>query len=209
MRRFLWKSLLLALPFLAYGGVVVIVDPYDFLNLSGLIADDLKLKTSYQLNPCLWKMIEFRRRPYANVLLGDSRMGEFEADQVSLVAGEAYYNFSYGGASLNEMIDTFWFAASVTKLKNVYVGVNFDLYSDYKYNARTDSYGSLDKAPLLYFTNQTVIKAAYYAIDYRLRGVDPRFGAVTVARDEYWRDQIRTLAGRWYLSYVYPTRYHK
>ena len=209
MRQFFLRAALLLAPFAVYAAAIVALDPYDLFEISHLAPDTVKEKTSVPLNQCLWKMIEYRRKPCENILLGDSRMGELNPDLVSRVAGERYYDFHYGGASLNEIVDTFWYASSLVKLKHVYIGVNFNLYSDYNYSARTDSYRSLETNPLLYFTNRTVLKAAYYTLSRMLTGADPEFGVPKMSREEYWRNQIGPVTAAWYGRYVYPVRYHK
>jgi hypothetical protein len=206
LRRFILKALALAGPFLVVAAMIVVIDPYNFWRVSRAIPDDIKIKTSIALNPCIWRMIEYRRSPRPNILLGDSRMGALSQDEVSGVSKQPYANLYYGGASLNEMIDTFWYAASLTKLQNVYMGINFTLYNDYNYTARTETVQALFDNPLLYFTNRSVLKAAYYNAQMALGGTDPKIGVPTVNRDLFWQ---QTLSSGYYRQYVYPVRYRK
>ena len=206
LRRFILKALTLAGPFLVVAAMIVIIDPYNFWRVSRAIPDDIKVKTSVALNPCIWRMIEYRRSPRPNILLGDSRMGALSQDEVSGVSDQPYANLYYGGGSLNEMIDTFWYAASLTKLQNVYMGINFTLYNDYNYTARTETVQALFENPLLYFTNRSVLKAAYYNLQMALGGTDPKIGVPTVNRDRFWQ---QTLNPGYYRQYVYPVRYRK
>ena len=206
MRRFTLKALALACPFLLVAMLIIIIDPYNFWGVSKVISDDIKVKTSVALNPCLWRMIEYRRSPRPNILLGDSRMGALSQDEISRMSELPYFNFYYGGASLNEMIDTFWYAASLTKLRNVYMGVNFVLYNDYNYTARTEAVKALFDNPLLYFTNRSVLKTAFYNARMALSGRDPKIGVPSVSRDEYWRQMLNI---GYYRQYVYPIRYRK
>src|SRR5438309_758333 len=76
-----------------------------------------------------------------------------------------YYNFAYGGAALSEIIDTFWFVQRHTRaLKSVYIGINFNLYNDYNYHARTAAVSVILRNPLLYVFSRTVARAAVYSI---------------------------------------------
>jgi hypothetical protein len=206
LRRFIFKSVALASPFLAAAAMIVVVDPYNFWRVIHVVPDDIKMKTSVALNPCIWRMLEYRRSPRPNILLGDSRMGALSQDEVSRVSEQPYANLYYGGASLNEMIDTFWYAASLTKLQNVYMGINFTLYNDYNYTARTETVRAMLENPLLYFTNRSVLKAAYYNTQMALGSADPRIGVPTVDRDRFWQ---QTLNSGYYRQYVYPVRYRK
>lgn len=209
MRPFVIKTLVLASPFLVLAAIVVAVDPYNFVHVSRFVSDDIKMRTAVVLNPCIWRMTEYRRSPVPNILLGDSRMAELPESEVTGVAGVPYFNFSYGGASLNEIVDTFWFAASRNKLQNVYIGINFTLYSDYNYTARTEAVRALFDNPLLYFTNRTVLKATYYTSRMALTGADPKLGVPPMTREEYWQNTLGPLTESFYGRYVRPARYRK
>ena len=204
LRKFLKRLSIFVAPFLVYAAVIVLVDPYNLFNVSPLIPDQVKKPIS-NLNYPLWKMSEFRRRPMPNVLLGDSRMGAIRAERVSQVAGEDYYNFAYGGATLQEIVHTFWFADSLTRLRNVYIGINFNLYNALERGDRTEDYSSIARNPLRYFVHPSVLEATWYDIGAVL-GANVKIGVPNMTRDRFWRHQLEVTARQMYRRYEYPEK---
>jgi hypothetical protein len=87
-----------------------------------IIPTDTKLQTSARLNEVLLKMIDFSHHPGPDILLGDSRMNNLDVTAVRRLSKRNYYNLAYGGAALDEVIDSFWFAATTSApLHNVYI----------------------------------------------------------------------------------------
>src|SRR5438270_206883 len=127
MTRFLKRILVFSIPILIYCGFIVVVDPFAYFNWFSVIAPKTKRVTAKALNECLWKMNEFDRHPEASILLGDSRMDAMPADKVTGVTNRKYFNFGFGGASVKEMTDAFWFAANRTRLSDVYIGLNLNV----------------------------------------------------------------------------------
>lgn len=152
-------------------------------------------------------MRRFERAPAPNILLGDSRMQAVSAGRLKELTGEEFYNFGYGGGSLKESIDTFWFAAGRVKLRSVYIGLHLSSYNDYNYTERTKLYESVAHNPALYFVNRTVLQAALYDSYSRFSGTDMKLGAPTVGREAFWRDYLDNVLGGYYTNYVYPMRY--
>jgi len=149
----------------------------------------------------------FRRAPQGKILLGDSRMLALRTERLREASGEDYFNFAYGGASLREMIDTFWFAARRTKLEKVYIGLSLNVYNDYNVTDRAKLFTSVEENPALYFVNRTVLESALYGAHSTLTGVDPQLGVPTMTRDAFWQDQLQNVTGAYYKSYVYPSKY--
>lgn len=185
------------------------MDPFDFVGAPSLVPREVKERTASQLNPCLWKMIRFERDPAPNILLGDSRMNAISAERLRELTGEEYYNFGYGGGSLKEAVDTFWFAAERAELKSVYIGLHLSSYNDYNYTERTKLYESVARNPALYLVNRTVLQAAVYDAYSHAAGEDLRLGAPAVGREEFWRDYLENVLGNYYRNYVRPERYRQ
>jgi len=83
------------------------------------------MRTAYPLNYCLWKMPAFARHPASNLLLGDSRMDALKSERVKELTGTDYFNLAYGGATIREIIESFWFASRHASVSRVYIGINF------------------------------------------------------------------------------------
>ncbi len=134
-------------------------------------------------------------------------MNEIDDAEVAALTGEPYFNLSYGGASLKEIIDTFWFAQRHVQLKKVYIGLNLNLYNDYNYTERTKTYLTIEKSPAIYFVNRTVLEAAWDDAYSRIRGVDLKLGVPKMSREEFWQYSLGPLTAAYYSRYVYPQRY--
>src|ERR1041385_8205072 len=103
MKRLILKLLWLSSPFILVGIGLLIIDPYNYTGPSRLISDECKIN-GFNCDPVtmpfgntLWKMIEYRRTPSANVLIGDSRPAALDSTYIMRVAGQRYYNFALPG----------------------------------------------------------------------------------------------------------------
>jgi hypothetical protein len=208
MAHFLKRLGWFIVPFALYALFIFEVDPFDFLSTHSMVSDQIKMRTSFPLNPCLWKMPAFSRHPSQNLLLGDSRMEAVKTGEVKELTGQDYFNLAFGGATLREIISTYWFAASRTHLRRVYIGLNFNLYTDYEQFDRTAEVLTIENTPACYFINRTVFQAAIYGTAARWMRYDPNLGVVTVDRDTFWRKALGPSTESFYSRHTYPRRYH-
>lgn len=164
-RRFLLQCSLLALPVLAVFALVVLVDPYCLYHRGGPVPYALKEKNLYHsgrtmpFSNMLWKLIEFRRAPLPNILLGDSRLSYFDLDELGKVSGSAYYNFGIPGGNYRTVDHLFAYADSLVTLRNVYVQVSFrGLNASQNFDIYQEPAAILDK-PWSYVYNRRVLEA--------------------------------------------------
>jgi len=204
--KFFGRLAILFLPFAVLGAFVAYIDPFCLFR-TPFIAPEVKQKSAFPLNICLAKLIEFQQKPSPNILLGDSRMGLISSSEIEDVGGPKYLNMSYGGASLNEEADTFWTANESVPLKSVVLGIGFSQYNDYNFTNRTEPAMAIIDSPLLYFTNRTVLKAAWYTVGLRYFGSDPKLGQPRITREQLWAEELQTHSN-WSERYLAPTRYH-
>jgi hypothetical protein len=189
-----------AIPLLLYSGAIVAVDPFRMFSPTGLFSVALKERTAQPVNPCLWKLIDFDRNPESQILLGDSRMDGLLSAWIESQTGDRYRNLGYGGATMNEIMDSFWFASSRTKLKKVTIGVNLNIYNAYVIYRRTEAVDSFFSNRLLYFTNRNVLEATWNTYRAALTGADPQIGKVSEDREAFWRSVLASQEieyGRW------------
>src|SRR5258707_577227 len=114
MTHFLKRLLLFSVPFGLYALFIYLIDPYNYLGGPSIVGYDVKMRTAYPLNYCLWKMPAFAQRPTSQILLGDSRMGALKSERVKELTGTDYFNLAYGGATIREIVESFWFASRQT-----------------------------------------------------------------------------------------------
>ena len=126
MKKFLKNITYFIFPFLIYYFLIYFIDPFNYYNKNieisriNIIAKDTE--------PHLYKLIDFKHNPKNNILLGDSRTnglyGAFGENKIKF-----WSNLAYGGASLNEMIQTFWHVTNTKKIDSVLIGVNFNHFN--------------------------------------------------------------------------------
>ncbi len=210
MRTFLIKGTLFSLPFVIWGLLILLIDPYNYFRpTSPLIPNEVKAATSYRLNYAIWKMVGYRRDGCPNILLGDSRVDELDAALISQVAGEPYCNLGLGGGTLAEGCGLFHFAAQQAQrehrpLRQVYLGVNFSLYNAAAASDRVaDAVAVLDN-PLLYACNRNVLEAAWKNVAVRYFGAAAAIEKPPMSRDEFWHYELTAIVHSTYSRYAYP-----
>ncbi|MDO4566291.1 MAG: hypothetical protein Q4B42_03070 [Oscillospiraceae bacterium] len=119
--KLLKKLLIFAAPFLLLLALFIAFEPYDYWGLKG--------ESRYYARS-VSALRELLREQPENIVLGDSRMANFNADYIEEQTGERYTMLCYGGATLNESIEQFWFAAGHTGLKKVVFGLDFYTLND-------------------------------------------------------------------------------
>lgn len=135
MRRLIRWLLLLALPFAVLMGGVAWIDPFNYFDAASPVPLETRkanLRHSGAVMPyytLAWKMIEYRRRPVADIIIGDSRLTRFDAELVSRITGRELYNFGVPGGNTPSLFKTFWYADSLVELKTVYLQTGFRNWS--------------------------------------------------------------------------------
>ena len=114
--KFFGKLALALLPVAAWLCFFIAFEPNDYFGLRG----------EGSLNAPVSRIRAYENDMTDNVILGDSRMAHFDMELVEEVSGEAWSNLSYGGASLDESIDEFYYLYELNPdIQNVVFGVSF------------------------------------------------------------------------------------
>ena len=208
MKLLFIKSILLLLPFALWTCLVVLVDPYNYFDVSHIIPDIVKKQTSLPSNRFLWKIILFKRTPSANILLGDSRVDAIDVNYIDKISGEKYFNFAHGGASLPDIINTFHYAKRTIKLSNVYIGLNFNLYNSYNESNRFAAAELISNDLKYYIFDKDVIKTTYYNLATFYSNKDFHIGSPSLDKDSFWKSQLVTAVPIFYKHYKYPNNYY-
>lgn len=207
IRLFVKKGLLFSIPFLIYAALLVAVDPFNYFGVSPLIDDAHKRATASKIHYTLWKTIDFLRDPRPNLILGDSRMGQIQVPDVEKVTGDRYFNYSYGGGTIPELIDTFRFATQQVKVERVFIGVSFINLNAFQNRNRFRESQSILANPLLYLINRNVLRAAYYAVLAQWSGEAAEVEAPRAGRDEFWKHQLGTAIVSHYGNFKYSREF--
>jgi len=225
-KQFFIRLLIFCSPFLCFALGVLIVDPYNYTGVSRFITDASK-KSGFNRDPALmpfgytlWNMIQFRRQPSANVLIGDSRVATLNVDYLRKITGQQYYNFGIPGGDCRSICDTFWYVARYTELKRVYIGISFHTYNDWSNRKVFTAPRGILNNPLRYFTDRNVLKTACNILrglttpkplpanrdQFRAKKgkeLPPQSGADNDHKNETWSIVLQGLAGE-YQRWQYP-----
>ena len=195
------KGFVFMLPVLAWITIVVIVDPFNYFNISQKISENAKLESAQKLNSLLYNVINFKNSPSPHIIIGDSRIRKLPTDRIKELSGDDYYTLHANAAKLNEIIDLFWVADEYSELENVILGVNFNLYNEYAYSDRVTDAKELIKNPLIYIFNLDVLETVYLAVKNDLFGIkkkEKRDGKL------FWKYTINTVASNHYSKWKRP-----
>ena len=202
--------LIFMIPLYVYVLVVYLIDPYNMLRIENRqTLVELKRKISNSYNYPLFKIIEYSNAPKENIILGDSRASKFTTELFQEIFHEDVYNMSYGGATLQEIIDTFNEISENHPLTKVYLCLNFNLYN--KNNMRNRVPESLEIANSIgsYFSNKYTLKSTFSIVKYLLSGSEPMIEKPPFSEEEFWQYQLESAASSFYQEYSYPDNYFK
>ena len=197
------KGFIFMLPILAWITIVVIVDPFNYFNISQKISEKAKLESAQKLNSLLYNVIDFKNSPSPHIIIGDSRIRKLPTDRIKEISGDDYHTLHANAAKLNEIIDLFWVADAYSELKNVILGVNFNLYNEYAYSDRVTDAKELIKNPLIYIFNLDVLETVYLAVKNEFFGIkkkEKRNGKL------FWEYTINTVASNHYSKWKKPEK---
>lgn len=187
---------------------IYVVDPFNFLNPHSPVSNEAKLRTAAKLNPFFWKMNLFMKKPVANILIGDSPILSLRPQKIQELTGEEYFNFAYGGGTIREAANTFWFAAQSARLRKVYIGINLIHYNDAAYDDRTGFFLRMQQRPASYFFDRTVLQSALYASYSAMTQTDPEIGVPRINRETGWSETLSSNA-KVYRDFKYPAKYRQ
>ena len=179
---------------LVVGLPVYLIDPYGLLSSASIVNERVRHENATRVNHVLLGIVSFTRSPTPNILLGDSQMNHFKAEEIEAVTHRPYSNLSYGGGTLAESVATFWYAVRVVKLERVYFGMSFYSFTDNSRN-RVGEAVHVVNYPLAYFTSGDVLEAALDDVSaqffHRPVSYQP-----TVDASKFWAQQLGELARR-------------
>ncbi|MDO4567310.1 MAG: hypothetical protein Q4B42_08265, partial [Oscillospiraceae bacterium] len=116
LKRFFKNLALYALPFILALFVFFLFEPYDYFCLRG--------DATYLSRPLSSIRAIMLERP-TRLIFGDSRMANLNTDYIEEICGEDYAMAAFGGSTLGEQLELFWFAAERCELEEVVFGVSF------------------------------------------------------------------------------------
>lgn len=199
-KKLVFKIMLFAAPFLCIFLLNVIVDPF---NLNRLIALPLQKKEiACSFNERLWKLNNLNpEQKY--IILGDSRAVRLSVETLKNITGKNFANLAFSGATLLEIIDTFWFIVSRFTPHEVTFCSNFDRFNDWQKAQGVHEAITCIKNPIASYFQPQTCKATFSLLTDYFFSKNNRSQAPPMTRDDFWNYQIDEI-DHGYQRYVFP-----
>jgi hypothetical protein len=209
MYLFIKKISAFSIPFLIYLLLACWIDPYNIIhNEKNPKLIELKSKISYELNRPLYKLQIYKNHPTDVILLGDSRTELLHSSSFEDLLHLKTTNLAYGGGTLPEIIDTFWYITKIHDVRQVYIGLNFNLFNEHNNFNRVKEATELIESPISYLFSQYCMKSVYLIIRSFITQKDVNLGIVNVNKEELWKLLLERVS-KSYRYYKFPESYEK
>jgi len=207
MKPFIKAFLFFSAPLLLFLFLQAYIDPFQLIRKeSDTVKYELKKKISMEINSRLYKLIEYNRDPSAVVILGDSRADQLKSVYFEELLDEHVQNLSFGGGTLPEVIQTFEEISKTKKIKQVYLGISFNLYNSKNSMNLVPEAIELKGSIISYLNSKYCIKATFQyskALLLHENGI----ATIPFTKEEFWNYQLYSAASNFYRSYSYPDTY--
>lgn len=206
MKLFIKRCFLFAIPFIVYFMTAIYIDPYDIIHSENhKVLAKLESSISYKLNYPLYKLQQYISDPTDAILLGDSRADKLDNEILNKFSNSKITNLAYGGGTLPEIIETFWYISKIQRLKEAYIGINFNLFNFYNDRNRVDEAIRLIDSWTSYLTSSYCFKATYLIIKSIILGNhDINIEKPDMSESQFWEYQLNVSAKSYYQNYKYP-----
>ena len=216
LKKLIIRLGIFSIPIVLYVIVLVTIDPFNYFSDSNIISEKTEHKTARKLNSLLYNTISFKNHPTPNIIIGDSRIKRLPISEIEKITGDKYFILHSNAAKLNEIIDLFWISTKYSKLENVILGVNFNLFNEYAYANRVNEVEEIINNPLMYIFNGNVLEVTIKAITHHFSSIDiPNVSRNIMLKKAlngksfkdkkiWWDFNISTVAKNQYSKYRYP-----
>lgn len=188
---------------MVYGLVIFVVDPYNYLDDKDDANQKLKDDIAYVIEPHMLRMTKFHNEHTRNVVLGDSRSNGLFAR----ITSEKWSNLAYGGSSLQEIVETFWWAVEEAELDTVLIGINLNLYN--KYNKKFWVQETLERRKnfFSYAFNRYTFRSTELIIESYLAGEQVVSYKPPASKEAFWKHTLDDMGSKFYEHFDYPDEY--
>ena len=202
MNTFIKKSLLFIIPFLAWGIIVFVIDPFNYFNKSSLISNKAKINAE-NLNTLLFRTIDFVNYPSRNILIGDSRTDALPIDLIEKYTKQNFQKLNTNATKLNEIFDLFYFSNKIKKIETVVIGINFSMFNKFSYENRVNNVIKIIENPFLYVFNKDIFEACFYVLRSFLFNINLD-SKPPISKEDFWQWTINVKSNHWYGRYKFP-----
>lgn len=210
MKRLFVKIFALLIPVIIYLVFVLAVDPFNYFGISNFIPLETKRVVAYIENPALFNLIEYSHHPCENITISDSRFADKDLSLVESQTGLKFAELYIFDGMIKDMISGFWFANSRTKLKSVYLSINFNNFFITQRNDLVKSAETIINDPLMYAANLNILKSAFKCLKYDSNSLkDTIYKIPRTDFESNWTRFLSVTEMRYYKNYSYPQEYLK
>ncbi len=204
MKRFIKNIIYFIIPFIIYLIIIIIIDPYNYLNINK--ENNTNNNIAENIEPHLFRLIDFQNNPKKNIILGDSRSNGLFRN----ISSNNWSNLSCGGSSLKEIIQTFWWATSEKEqIDTIIIGISFNLYN--KYNKRFWIEETLERKKnfFSYAFNKYTFQSTLSILKSYFVKVNIINKKQNLSKEEYWEYVINQVSAKFFEKYAYPEKYYQ
>jgi len=209
MKTLLKKLSFFLIPFISYGIIVAIIDPFGYYDKTdGSHTNIKKQEISSQIHHHLWVKLQYDCCPQENIILGNSRAASIKVYKLHEITGKNYNNLAFRGGNLDDIIQAFWYANNRKPLKSAYIGIDFSIYNGLETNTRFRDACSISSN----FFSYTFSRVTFSAVLGYLKSLIFRKSDIEnptmPEKDKYWNYKLDIESQRFFSKYSYPENYY-
>lgn len=197
MKKFIFRGLLYATPFILCVIAIAILDPY-YLFHPNRPFNQTKYDIGYSYDQGhRYKIFRYLNNPQPNIILGASEINVISERNIP---EEGWQSLSFGGAELEESIDLFWYLANEHQLKRVLLAPEFIKFYNAIIASDIDRYSwtgtraaqtiNLFDNKLESFVDKYTIQSTYYYLLHQV-GVEKTRNKPTGGKEDFWAEQLQ------------------
>jgi len=205
MKNFLKIILYGTIPIAIYFLFIVLVDPYNYFGDSFKTKN--KLEISKTNNEALYQILNLKNKQYERVLIGDSRIGSLNSKYINNKFKLEFQKVVLPAAKLNEIFDLAYFVNDNKNIKEIIIGMNFNMFNEFAYSSRVSEILNIYEKPLHYIFNFNIFKLSIKILNTHLFNLDINNSKPNTSKDEFWSQHLNTKSIWQYSRYKYPQKY--
>ncbi len=192
------------MPIVVWVMTVIVVDPFDYFNISHAFAESNKLRNAASLNYLVFNMLKEWHEPSENLIIGDSRAESLPIEKIESLTGQHFFKLSANALKLNESFDLFDFANRLRPVKRVVFTLNFNEFNEFAFADRVGSVESMISNPLIYLFDRSVAQAGYFVVRAAMSNNVAVDSTPSMREEEFWRYIVNVRGREHYERFRYP-----
>lgn len=196
MKKFLYRIAKLSIPFWVILASIVLLDPFGFLWRNNETQNLLLTEISKNNDRPLFNLLQLNKKNPEIIVIGDSRSDQLNLDNCQNKKQEnTSLNVSMGGATIFEIFEMTNHALNSEKnLKQIMLGINFDIFSVHNTRNRVTKAYDIIEHPHKYFYHKPVITSIIQYFSSEFFHKEIKRDKLDMTKEEFWQYQLSTPA---------------